>query len=54
MTGSHILYKAPDDASLHPVVTSSAASNATFAADFAATVPVPAINVKVRSLPITF
>jgi hypothetical protein len=47
VTGNHILYKAPD-AGLHPVVTSSAASDATFAADFAERVPVPALNVKVR------
>ena len=47
VTGNHILYKAPADANLHPVVTPSAASNATFAANFAARIPVPALNVKV-------
>lgn len=47
VTGNHILYKAPGDASLHPVVTTTATSNATFAASFAARVPVPAMHVKV-------
>ena len=48
VAGNHIVYKAPpDDAGLHSVVTPSAATNATCAADFAARVPVAALHVKV-------
>ena len=51
VTGNHIVYKASDNARLSPIVSSnrSAALNATFAASFAARIPIPALNVKVCS-----